>query len=181
LERRYHGTEWGKPVHDDRLLFEFLILEGMQAGLSWAIILKKRERLREAFDGFDPFSICAYDADKIQTLLGDPDLIRNRLKVNAAVKNARAFLNVFEEYGSFDSYIWSFTDHTPVINAWTDIKQVPAHTPVSAAMSRALKARGFTFVGPTICYSFMQAVGMVNDHLVGCPARQGVTPDSRFP
>lgn len=171
LERRYHDTEWGKPVHDDRVLFEFLILEGMQAGLSWAIVLRKRERLREAFDGFDPRAVCAYGPDKIRALLEDPALIRNRLKVNAAVKNARAFLNVCEKYGSFDSYIWSFVGHTPVVNAWTDIKQVPAQTPVSDTMSRDLKDKGFSFVGPTICYAFMQAVGMVNDHLVGCPAR----------
>lgn len=171
LERRYHDTEWGKPVHDDRLLFEFLILEGMQAGLSWAIVLKKRERLRAAFDGFDPVSVSAYGADKVQALLSDPELIRNRLKVNAAVKNARAFLKIQGEYGSFDSYIWSFVGHTPIVNTWTDSDQIPARTPVSAEMSRALKGKGFSFVGPTICYAFMQAVGMVNDHLAGCPAR----------
>lgn len=170
-ERTYHDTEWGKPVHDDRLLFEFLILEGMQAGLSWSIVLNKRENMRAAFDGFDPEKISAYGPDKIAALLSDPALIRNRLKVNAAVKNARAFLNVRAEHGSFDAYIWSFVDHAPVVNAWTDMREIPAQTPVSARMSRALKARGFCFVGPTICYAFMQAVGMVNDHLVGCPNR----------
>lgn len=170
-ERRYHDTEWGKPVHDDRALFEFLVLEGMQAGLSWAIVLKKRERLREAFDGFDPAAVAAFGPEKIDALRKDPALIRNRLKINAAVKNARAFLLVREEYGSFDAFIWSFVGNRPVVNAWTNAGQVPSSTPVSEVMSRALKARGFSFVGPTICYAFMQAVGMVNDHLVGCPAR----------
>jgi len=171
LEKSYHDTEWGKPVHDDRALFEFLILEGMQAGLSWAIVLKKRERFREAFDGFDPIPVAAYGPEKIAALLNDPELIRNRRKIDAAVKNARAFLRVREEYGSFDAYIWSFVGNRPIVNAWTDAKQVPASTPVSETISRALKARGFSFVGPTICYAFMQAVGMVNDHLFNCPAR----------
>lgn len=171
LERAYHDTEWGKPVHDDKVLFEFILLEGMQAGLSWAIVLQKRARLREAFDGFDPRAVSAYGPEKVRALLSDPGVIRNRRKINAAVKNAQAFLNVCAQYGSFDPYIWSFIGHTPIVNAWTDIGQVPAQTPVSAAMSRDLKEKGFSFVGPTICYAFMQAVGMVNDHLVGCPAR----------
>ena len=172
LERLYHDTEWGRPVHDDRVLFEFLVLEGMQAGLSWAIVLRKRERLREAFDGFDPRVVSGYGPEKIDALMADPACIRNRRKITAAVKNARAFLDVCAEYGSFDAFIWSFVGHRPIDNAWTDPAKVPSSTPVSEAMSRALKARGFSFVGPTICYAFMQAVGMVNDHLVGCPARR---------
>jgi DNA-3-methyladenine glycosylase I len=169
--RQYHDHEWGRPVHDDRALYEFLVLEGMQAGLSWEIILKRREVMRAAFDGFDPAIVAAYGPDKIEALLKDPALIRNRLKINAAVQNARAFLAVQAEYGSFDAFIWTFVGGVPRVNAWTGMGDIPAKTPESEAMSRALRQKGFAFVGPTICYAFMQATGMVNDHLTGCPAR----------
>lgn len=168
LEEHYHDHEWGVPVHDDRLLFEFLILEGAQAGLSWATILKKRETYRQAFDNFDAGQIAQYDADKINALLANPGIIRNRLKVQATITNAQAFLAVQEEFGSFDAYIWQFVDHSPVQNAWANRQDVPPFTPQSDAMSKALKKRGFKFVGSTICYAYMQAVGMVNDHLVDC-------------
>lgn len=171
LMRRYHDREWGKPVHDDRALFEFLVLEGMQAGLSWEIVLKRREGMRAAFDGFDPAAVAAYGPDKVEALMRDPALIRNRLKINAAVQNARAFLAVQAEYGSFEAFIWALIGNAPVVNAWTSPEEVPAKTPASEAMSRVLKKKGFAFVGPTICYAFMQATGMVNDHLTGCPAR----------
>ena len=172
LMQEYHDHEWGRPVHDDRLLFEFLILEGMQAGLSWEIILKRREGMRAALDGFDPHAIADYSSDKIQSLMENPDIIRNRRKLNALVQNARAFLDVQRKHGSFDTFVWSFVDFTPVLNTWTRDNPPPAQTPASQALSRALKALGFAFVGPTICYAFMQAVGMVNDHIVGCPARK---------
>jgi DNA-3-methyladenine glycosylase I len=171
LMRQYHDHEWGRPVHDDRALFEFLVLEGMQAGLSWEIVLKRREGMRAAFDDFDPAIVAAYGPDKIQTLLQDPALIRNRLKINAAVQNARAFLAVQAEYGSFDAFIRTFVGNVPLVNAWTSLGEIPAKTPESEAMSRALRKKGFAFAGPTICYAFMQATGMVNDHLIGCPAR----------
>jgi DNA-3-methyladenine glycosylase I len=165
---RYHDEEWGVPVHDDRTLFEFLILEGAQAGLSWETILKKRDHYRKAFDNFDAATVARYGAKKRKALLGDAGIVRNRLKIEAAIGNARAFLAVQEKLGSFDSYIWQFVDGTPRQNRWKSFRQVPAHTPQSDALSKDLKKRGFRFVGSTICYAFMQAVGMVNDHLVEC-------------
>jgi len=164
----YHDREWGVPVHDDRVLFEFLILEGAQAGLSWHTILRKRERYREAFDKFDAHRIARYDAKKIRSLLKDPGIVRNRLKVTATISNARAFLKVQEEFGSFDAYIWKFVGGKPKQNRWTARTGVPAKTPESDAMSKDLKKRGFRFIGSTICYAFMQAVGMVNDHAITC-------------
>jgi DNA-3-methyladenine glycosylase I len=168
LYAQYHDTEWGVPVHDDRLLFEFLILEGAQAGLSWETILKKRENYREAFDRFDAEVIARYGQRKRKSLLANAGIVRNRLKIEAAIQNAKVFLAVQQEFGAFDQYIWSFVRHEPKQNAWKSIKQVPARTPESDAMSKDLKRRGFKFVGSTICYAFMQAVGMVNDHLVDC-------------
>ena len=164
----YHDHEWGVPVHDDRLLFEFLILEGAQAGLSWETILKKRENYREAFDQFDPALVAKYGQKKRQSLLSNPGIVRNKLKIEAAIQNAKAFLAVQKEFGTFDKYIWSFVGQEPKQNARKSMKEVPAKTPESDAMSKDLKRRGFKFVGSTICYAFMQAVGMVNDHLVGC-------------
>jgi DNA-3-methyladenine glycosylase I len=164
----YHDQEWGVPVHDDRLLFEFLILEGMQAGLSWATILKKRENFRRAFDNFDPARVALYGDEKVAALLGDAGIVRNRLKVAAAVQNARSFLEVQEESGTFDAYIWLFTGGKTKKNAWLTLSDIPAHSPESDAMSKDLARRGFKFVGTTICYAFMQAVGMVNDHTVEC-------------
>lgn len=164
----YHDREWGVPVHDDRTLFEFLVLEGAQAGLSWAVILKKRDNYRRAFDNFDPVKIAGYDAGKIEKLLADPGIVRNVKKIEAAIANARAFLAIQEEYGSFNQYIWSFVGGKPIQNFWRDSVEVPASTPESDAMSRDLKKKGFKFVGTTICYAFMQAVGMVNDHTTGC-------------
>jgi DNA-3-methyladenine glycosylase I len=164
----YHDKEWGVPVHDDRLLFEFLILEGAQAGLSWSTILNKRENYRKAFDNFDAEKIAKYDARKIKKLLADPGIVRNRLKVAAAVQNAKAFLEVQKEFGDFNSYIWSFVKNQPVRNKFKSMKQVPARTAESDAMSKDLLKRGFKFAGTTICYAFMQAVGMVNDHIVDC-------------
>jgi DNA-3-methyladenine glycosylase I len=164
----YHDKEWGFPIHDDRLMFEFLILEGMQAGLSWMTILKKRENFRQAFDGFDPVKVAAYDSSKISQLLQDPGIIRNRLKIEAAVRNARALLEVSEEFGSFDAYIWGFVSGVPKINHWGSIQEIPAQTTESVALSKDLIERGFKFVGPTICYAHMQATGMVNDHTIDC-------------
>ena len=164
----YHDREWGVPVHDDRRLFEFLILEGAQAGLSWDTILKKRENYRAAFDGFDPKIVANYDRRKVGGLLRDPEIVRNRLKIESAVQNARALLNVQDEFGSFDRYVWQFVGGRPRINARKAPRQVPARTAQSDAMSKDLRKRGFNFVGSTICYAFMQAVGMVNDHLVDC-------------
>lgn len=164
----YHDEEWGVPVHDDRKLFEFIILEGVQAGLSWITILKKRENYRQAMDGFDPEKIARYDDKKINELLANPGIIRNKLKVNASVTNAQAFLKVQEEFGSFHEYIWSFVDGQPVINHWTSSAEVPVSTPQSDAMSKDLKKRGFKFVGTTICYAHMQATGMVMDHTTDC-------------
>lgn len=164
----YHDREWGAPVHDDRALFEFLILEGAQAGLSWSTILKKRDAYRAAFDGFDPARVAAYDDAKIAALLADPGIVRNRLKIHAAVRNAKAFLAVQTEFGSFDAYIWGFVAGRPRQNAWRTMAELPAETDASRAMSKDLQHRGFTFVGPTICYAFMQAVGLVNDHVVEC-------------
>ena len=165
---RYHDEEWGVPQHDDRILFEFLILEGAQAGLSWDTILKKRENYRSAFDGFDAKKIARYDRRKLQVLLRDEGIVRNRLKVAAAVKNAKAFLAVQKEFGSFDRYIWQFVGGKSIVNMWKSGKRVPSRTPESDAMSKDLKKRGFTFVGSTICYAFIQATGMVNDHAVDC-------------
>jgi DNA-3-methyladenine glycosylase I len=164
----YHDNEWGVPVHDDRLLFEFLILEGAQAGLSWETILRKRENYRRAFDGFEPAVVAAYDRHKVNRLLADPGIIRNRLKVEAAVRNAKAFLAVRDEFDTFDGYVWRFVGGKPMVNRWRTPKQVPAFTPESDALSKDLQRRGFKFVGSTICYAFMQAVGLVNDHLVTC-------------
>ncbi len=172
LDIAYHDQEWGKPLHDDSKLFELLILEGMQAGLSWSTILAKRENMRLAFDGFNPEIIAVYDDEKRAALLQNPGIIRNRLKVKALTTNAKAFLIVQKEYGSFDKYIWNFVNHKPIQNAWSDISQVPAKTAVSDEMSKALLKRGFTFVGSTICYAYMQATGMVNDHLISCEQRQ---------
>jgi len=158
---RYHDKEWGVPVHDDRILFEFLVLEGAQAGLSWSTILNKRDRYREVFDRFDPQAVAAYDTAKIESLLQDPGIVRNRRKVEAAITNARAFLTVKQEFGTFNRYIWAFVGGRPIQNAWASIEDTPAESSESVAMSKALKKRGFKFVGPTICYAFMQAVGMV--------------------
>ncbi len=168
LYEAYHDQEWGVPVHGDRRLFEFLILEGAQAGLSWSTILNKRARYQEVYDGFDPARVARYDDAKQAALLTDPGIVRNRLKVAAAVINARAFLAVQEEHGSFDAYIWGFVDGRPVQNRFASLGEIPASTPVSDAMSKDLKGRGFKFVGSTICYAFMQAVGLVNDHETGC-------------
>jgi DNA-3-methyladenine glycosylase I len=165
---RYHDEEWGVPVHDDRTLFEFLILEGAQAGLSWSTILNKRDNYRRAFDHFDPRHIAQYDKRKIRQLLADPGIVRNKLKISAAIQNAKAFLQVQEEFGSFDRYIWRFVGGKPVVNQWKSHRTVPAKTTASDAMSKDLMRRGFKFVGSTICYAFMQAVGMVNDHATDC-------------
>ena len=168
LSAAYHDTEWGVPCHDDRTLFEFLILEGAQAGLSWETILRKRPHYRRAFGGFDPETVARYDETKRNELLRDEGLVRNRLKIAAAVENARAFLRVREEHGAFHRYIWQFVGGRPRVNRWRAQEEVPPRTPESEAMSGDLAGRGFRFVGPTICYAFMQAVGMVNDHLVHC-------------
>ena len=165
---QYHDSEWGVPVHNDRLLFEFLILEGAQAGLSWETILKKRENYREAFDKFDPAIVARYRQKKRKSLLTDSGIVRNRLKIDAAIQNAKMFLAVQDEIGTFDEYIWGFVGHEPRQNTWKSMKEVPARTPESDAMSKDLKRRGFKFVGSTICYAFMQAVGMVNDHVIDC-------------
>jgi DNA-3-methyladenine glycosylase I len=164
---QYHDTEWGVPVHDDRLLFEFLVLEGAQAGLSWETILKKRENYRAAFDGFDPVIVARYGQKKRKSLLADPGIVRNRLKIEAAIENAKALLAIQDE-NAFDEYIWGFVGHEPRQNTWRSMREVPASTSESDAMSKDLKRRGFKFVGSTICYAFMQAVGMVNDHVVEC-------------
>jgi DNA-3-methyladenine glycosylase I len=168
LAIRYHDEEWGQPVHDDRTLFEFLILEGAQAGLSWNTILAKRDNYRKAFDGFDPRRVADYNRQRVQRLLRDPGIVRNKLKIASAVANAKAFLRVQQEFGSFDRYIWQFVGGKPLVNKRKSLKQVPAKTAESDAMSKDLKKRGFNFVGSTICYAFMQAVGMVNDHVVNC-------------
>ena len=164
----YHDTEWGVPLHDDQKLFEFLILEGAQAGLSWLTILKKRPHYQQVFDHFDPERVAVYDAAKIELLCNDPGIIRNQLKIEAAISNARAFLDIQAAVGSFDEYIWQFVNGQPIRNAWRSLSQIPAKTPESESMSKDLKQRGFKFVGPTICYAFMQAIGMVNDHTVDC-------------
>jgi len=164
----YHDTEWGVPQHDDRKLFELLVLEGAQAGLSWLTILKKRQQYRKVFDRFDPRRVAAYEAQKIAELLSDAGIVRNRRKIEAAVQSGRAFLKVQEEFGSFDAYIWRFVDGRPLKSAWRSIKELPPKTDVSDAMSKDLARRGFSFVGSTICYAFMQAAGLVNDHVVTC-------------
>jgi DNA-3-methyladenine glycosylase I len=178
---QYHDSEWGAPVHDDRLLFEFLILEGAQAGLSWETILKKRENYRAAFDHFDPAAVARYGQKKRADLLSDAGIVRNRLKIEAAIQNAMIFQGVQGEFGTFDRYIWGFVGNQQKQNAWTSIKEVPAKTPESDAMSNDLKRRGFKFVGSTICYAFMQAVGMVNDHLVGCFRHAQLSRTARKP
>lgn len=169
----YHDEEWGRPLRDDRKLFELLMLEGMQAGLSWYTILKKRESFREAFDGFDPMKIVEYGPDKVEELLQNPGIIRNRLKVQGVITNARVYLDIVKEHGGFADYLWSFVDGTPVVNQWERSDQVPASTPLSDAMSKALKKKGMKFVGTTIIYAFMQASGMVNDHTLNCFCRSG--------
>jgi DNA-3-methyladenine glycosylase I len=168
LYRDYHDKEWGVPIHDDRQLFEYLVLEGAQAGLSWYTILTKRDNFRRAFDGFDPRKVARYNLRKVKRLLGDPGIVRNRLKIDSAVQNAKAFIEVQKEFGTFDSYIWGFVGGGPKVNAWRSVKDIPAVTPEAGAMSRDLIRRGFRFVGPTICYAHMQATGMVNDHIVSC-------------
>lgn len=168
LEEQYHDEEWGVPVHDDRLLFEFLVLEGAQAGLSWSTVLRKREAYREAFDNFDPVLVAEYGDAKVAELLANAGIIRNRLKIASAISNARAFLRVQAEFGSFDRYVWDFVDGRPIQNAWQNHGQIPAQTPLSDKLSKDLKKRGFNFVGSTICYAHMQATGMVNDHVVDC-------------
>jgi DNA-3-methyladenine glycosylase I len=171
---RYHDTEWGVPVHNDRTLLEFLLLEGAQAGLSWETVLKKRPAYRKAFDRFDPRKIARYTPAKAKVLLKNPGIIRNRLKIKAATQNAKAFLAVQKEFGSFDRYIWDFVGRKPIVNRRRSLKDIPARTAESDAMSKDLKKRGFTFVGSTICYAFMQAAGLVNDHLVNCPRHREV-------
>ena len=165
---RYHDKEWGVPLHDDRRLFEFLILEGAQAGLSWEVILRKREGFRAAFDNFDIARVARYRERRVEKLLSNPGIVRNRLKIEAAIANAKAFLEVEKEFGSFDAYVWQFVGGKPRLNNWRSLQPVPARTPESDAMSKDLTGRGFRFVGSTICYAFMQAVGLVNDHLADC-------------
>lgn len=168
LMKEYHDREWGTPVHDDRKMFEFLVLEGAQAGLSWSTILNKRENYRRTFSGFDPRKVARFDDSRVKKLLENPGIVRNRRKVESAVKNAKAFLEVQREFGTFDSYIWSFVGGKPIQNRWRSLSQIPVTSPEAKRMSADLVRRGFSFVGPTICYSHMQAVGMVNDHLVSC-------------
>lgn len=170
----YHDNEWGRPVHDDRKLFEMLILEGMQAGLAWITVLNKREAFREAFDGFDPQKVALYDDAKVQSLMANAKIIRNRLKINAAITNAKLFLDVANKHGSFDNMIWKYVDNTPVIGQWAKLADLPASTPLSDKISKDLKKMGFKFVGSTIVYSFMQAIGMVNDHLTTCFASEEI-------
>jgi len=171
---KYHDEEWGVPVHDDRRLFEFLILEGAQAGLSWLTILKKRENYRKAFHGFDPQKIAMYSATDVKRLLGDRGIVRNRLKIESTIRNARAVLEIMDEFGALDDFIWRYVDYEPKQNSWRSIAEYPASTALSDTISKDLKTRGFNFVGSTICYAFMQAIGMVNDHIVGCFRRDEV-------
>lgn len=168
LYKNYHDNEWGVPIYDDRLLFEFLILEGAQAGLSWITVLKKRDNYKKCFDNFNPAIIAQYDAIKISALMSNPGIIRNRLKINSVIINARAFITVQQEWGSFSNYIWSFVNNKPIQNNWKNIKSVPSSSTISDVLSKDLKKRGFKFIGTTICYAFMQAVGMVNDHTIDC-------------
>ena len=164
----YHDNEWGVPLHDDRKIFEMLVLEGAQAGLNWLTVLRKRENYRKAFDNFDPTKVAKYDSEKFQKLLANEGIIRNKLKIYSAIQNARAFLEVQKEFGSFDAYIWQFVGGKPIHNSWKSLSELPSQTAESEAMSKDLKRRGFRFVGPTICYAHMQATGMVNDHIVSC-------------
>ena len=168
LETQHHDEEWGVPVHDDRLLFEMLILESAQSGLSWATILQKRDGYLKAFDNFDAKNISKYSDSKIESLLNDPGIVRNKLKINATIENAKRFLDIQKDYGSFDKYIWSFVNGKPINNKWKSMSEVPSSSPESERMSKDLKKKGFKFVGPTTCYAYMQAVGMVNDHTVSC-------------
>ena len=168
----YHDAEWGVPVHDDRVFFEFLTLEGAQAGLSWDTILRKRENYRKAFAAFDPERVARFTPARIERVLADPGIVRNRMKVESAVRNAKAFLRVQDEFGSFDGYVWRFVDGTPLRNRWKSSAEIPASTPLSDALSKDLRKRGFGFVGTTICYSFMQAVGIVDDHVLSCFRRR---------
>ncbi|WP_420847450.1 DNA-3-methyladenine glycosylase I [Methanolapillus millepedarum] len=168
LYQSYHDNEWGRPVHDDRLLFEMLILEGMQAGLSWITVLKKRDAFRDAFDNFDPKIVAGYGGDKIEQLMNNSGIIKNRLKINSAVVNAQSFLKIQAEFGSFDRFLWAFTDGQPIQNSWTSVSEVPAQTELSDKISKELKKRGFKFVGSTIIYAYLQAVGVVNDHTADC-------------
>lgn len=168
LSIRYHDEEWGVPVHEDRRWFEFLLLEGAQAGLSWDTILRKREHYRCCFASFDPLAVARFDDARVASLLADPGIVRNRLKIASAIQNAKAFLEVQQEFGGFDPYIWRFVDGQPIHNCWTNPQEVPASTPISNALSKDLKKRGFKFVGSTICYALMQATGLVNDHLIDC-------------
>ncbi len=165
---RYHDEEWGVPVHDDRKHFEFLVLEAAQAGLSWITILRKRESYRRAYAGFDPEAVARYGDDRVEELLADPGIVRNRRKIEASINNARRFLEIQREFGSFDRYLWRFVDHKPVRNGWRSVAEIPARTPLSEEVSKDLIGRGFSFVGPTVIYSHLEAVGLVNDHLVGC-------------
>jgi len=180
LYRQYHDLEWGQPLHDDRALFELLILEGMQAGLSWLTILRKRENFRLAFAGFDPALVAEFGEEKVAELLGNAGIIRNRLKIRAAIQNARAFLQIQAEWGSFDAYLWSFVGGQPVIHTPVDLAEVPARTELSDRLSKDLIQRGFKFVGSTIIYAFLQAAGLVNDHLVSCPAHPGFARQIEF-
>lgn len=181
LSIKYHDEEWGVPVHDDRVLFEFLLLEGAQAGLSWDTILKKRPAYRKAFSEFDPARIARYNEARIERLMENAGIVRNRLKIESAVANAKAFLKVSKEFGAFDRYIWGFTGGQPKVNSWETLKQLPAKTAESDAMSKDLKKRGFNFVGSTICYAFMQAVGIVNDHVLTCYRRPQLCSDCVVP
>ncbi|MGE5394171.1 MAG: DNA-3-methyladenine glycosylase I [Candidatus Saccharibacteria bacterium] len=165
---RYHDQEWGRPLHDDQKLFEFLILEGMQAGLSWITILKKREAFRQAYENFEVHKVAAFDQQKVEELMSNAAIIRNRLKIEASINNARRFLEVVDEFGSFDNYIWGFVNHQPVVNHWEQLSEIPAKTELSDLISADLRKRGFKFVGSTVVYSHMQATGMINDHLVSC-------------
>ncbi len=175
----YHDREWGRPVHDDRHLFEFLILEGAQAGLSWLTILRKRENYRKAFHGFDPQKVAAYSSRDVQRLLSDPGIVRNRLKIGSAIENARGVLKIVKQFGSLDAFVWRYVEFKPIQNAWRALAELPAATDLSGKLSKDLKQRGFNFVGSKICYSFMQAVGMVNDHLVGCFRHREVQETAR--
>ncbi|MCP5158178.1 MAG: DNA-3-methyladenine glycosylase I [Gammaproteobacteria bacterium] len=181
LYQAYHDHEWGVPAHDDRRLFEMLILEGAQAGLNWLTILRKREHYRRAFAGFDPACIAGYGQEQIARLLADPGIVRNRRKVEAAIKNARAFLAVQEQHGTFDTFLWCYVDGRPLQNTWRSLAEIPAYTPKAERISRDLKQLGFAFVGPTICYAFMQAVGMVNDHTIDCFRHQELQESADYP
>lgn len=174
----YHDDEWGVPVHDDRHLFELLALEAMQAGLSWITILRRRDAFRQAFDGFDPQAVSQYDEQKVLLLLADAGIIRNRRKIEATIRNAAAFLRVQADYGSFDRYLWSFVPEGPIVGRWDSANDIPAATPLADALSRDLRQRGFSFVGPTICYAFLQAAGLVNDHLAACDRTIKTDPDA---